>query len=169
MFTWRITKYNPNYRDEFGKYRKDEWTSYSDIGKIFNGYKVTKSDYLSVEDAYVEAIAFFMNSVKVTSLTVKCLEKKNKLEQALEVYPDEMITFFEALKEKDVLKISEIQYLARMVLREELWCKLENDEMFVHFGYDYYMYIGSFRLCKDSIEKIKKMGLFVEEYQSPYL
>lgn len=25
MFSWRITKYNPNYRDEFGRYKKSEW------------------------------------------------------------------------------------------------------------------------------------------------
>lgn len=29
----RITKYNPDNRDENGSYKLDEWTSISDIGK----------------------------------------------------------------------------------------------------------------------------------------
>ncbi len=32
-FMWRVTKYNPTFRDENGTYIKDEWTSFSDIGK----------------------------------------------------------------------------------------------------------------------------------------
>ena len=35
MYGWRITKYNPAFRDERGAYLKDEWTSVSDVGKSF--------------------------------------------------------------------------------------------------------------------------------------
>ena len=34
-----ITKYNPIYRNEFGHYQHDEWTSISDIGKSFEKMK----------------------------------------------------------------------------------------------------------------------------------
>lgn len=42
--------------------------------------------------------------------------------------------------------------------------------MFVHFGYDYYMYIGSSKeLPQDLRNKIENLGLFVENFESPYL
>ncbi len=63
----------------------------------------------------------------------------------------------------------EVADIARLVLRESLWCKLESDRMFVHFGYDYYMFIGSTEPCESTIKKIEKLGLFVEKFESPYL
>ena len=33
---YRITKYNPEFRDEEGRYILDEWTSVTDIGKEFH-------------------------------------------------------------------------------------------------------------------------------------
>jgi hypothetical protein len=42
--------------------------------------------------------------------------------------------------------------------------------MFIHFGYDYYMYIGSSKIAPDFlIKKIQDEDLFVEEFKSPYL
>lgn len=172
MFNWRVTKYNPNYRDEFRRYKRSEWTSFCEIGKVFDGNKLTNDNYIAIENAYVDAIVAFMNGVENTSLTVKGLEKKNNnimLNREHELYSDEMINFYAAVQENDVLSIRAIQHLARLVLREDLWCKLEKDDiMFVHFGYDYYMYIGSHKICVDAINKIKKRGLFVEDFISPY-
>lgn len=36
MKKYRISKYNPCNRDEQGRYIINEWTSYSDIGKLYN-------------------------------------------------------------------------------------------------------------------------------------
>jgi len=41
--------------------------------------------------------------------------------------------------------------------------------MFVHFGYDYYMYIGSKKKLVNEIEEMIRLGLFPVEMQSPYL
>jgi hypothetical protein len=172
MFNWRVTKYNPHYRDEVGRYKKYEWTSFCEIGRIFDGNKLTNDNYSDIENAYVEAIVAFMDSVEIKSLTVKGLEKKSNnimLNREHVLYSDEMINLYTALQENDVLNIREVQCLARLVLREDLWCKLEKDDiMFVHFGYDYYMYIGSHKICEDAINKIKERGLFVEDFVSPY-
>ena len=40
--------------------------------------------------------------------------------------------------------------------------------MYIHFGYDYYMYIGSSNACDNVRIKIQEEGLFVEEFKSPY-
>lgn len=41
MHKYRITKYDPQYRDEQGIYIREDWTSYSDIGKTYNGKLLT--------------------------------------------------------------------------------------------------------------------------------
>lgn len=172
MFNWRITKYNPNYRDEVGRYKKSEWTSFSEIGTTFNGKKLTTDDYSVIENAYVDIIVALMNELGIESLQVRDLEKMNNKFMPNKIdkfYSDEMVNFYISLQENDVLNIKEIQYLSRLVLRENLWCKLEKDHnMFVHFGYDYYMYIGSHKNCKNLINTIMGRGLFIEDFVSPY-
>jgi hypothetical protein len=110
--------------------------------------------------------------VKITTLTVKDLEKRNNhiiINREPGLYSDEMINLYATLQENDTLSLEEVQSLARLVLKEDLWCKLEKDNiMFVHVGYDYYMYIGSHTICEDAINKIRDRGLFVEEFISPY-
>jgi hypothetical protein len=54
MYNWRITKYNPAYRDNAGCYLKDEWTSISDIGNIYDREVITYETSKKVEDADVQ-------------------------------------------------------------------------------------------------------------------
>jgi hypothetical protein len=54
-------------------------------------------------------------------------------------------------------------------LREEFWCRLETEDRFLHFGYDYYMYVGVKTTCSASITFAREVGLFVEQFDSPYL
>lgn len=70
MLAWRITKYNPENRNEMGHYLIDEWTAYSDIGKNINGKRLTYAEYLTVENAYINAISLFMDCNNVTELSV---------------------------------------------------------------------------------------------------
>ena len=81
MFSWCITKYNPKNRDTRGAYLINEWTAYSDINKIIDGKSLNYTEYLAVENAYVNAINVFMICNGLTVLLVDCLEKKQKLYQ----------------------------------------------------------------------------------------
>ncbi len=79
-------------------------------------------------------------------------------------------TNFQVPKESN--NADKIIEIATKCLREELWCKIMSPyKLFVHFGYDYYMYIGSAKeLSTEIILEIEKLGLFVELIdQSPYL
>lgn len=174
MISWRITKYNPKYRNEKDEYQKDEWTSCHDIGKLYDGKEFTVDDYMAVENAYIDTVLSFVNGVNIKTLTVKYLEKHNdnniKFHKIPLIYTEEMIELFKRVHEGTVLEIRDIGHLCRLVLREQLWCKLENDnKMFIHFGYDYYMYIGCLSKPKRVINLIEKIGLFIEEFKSPYL
>ena len=63
-----------------------------------------------------------------------------------------------------------IVFIIQAILRNKLGCKLEFDNtMYVHFGWDYYMFISSAKACQSAIKKIEEIGLFVEPFVSPYL
>jgi len=170
MFSWKITKYNPKNRDSSGIYLdKDEWTSYSDIGTTIHNNIFTYQKYLAIEDAYVPSIILFMECNALEQLHIAGLEKTHTVLQNDPNNSEEMKKVFDAIQNRLAFDQKSIAIVARLVLREKLWCTLQAKDMFVHFGWDYYMYIGSTHMCDKAIAKIKAFGLFVEEYRSPYL
>ncbi len=171
MYNYRISKYNPIYRDNEGSYRINEWTSFSDIGLIYENKKFTMDDYLKIEDAYVKTIVSFMQHLNINLLGVCELEKYEKhliIDKFHGAYSIEIKNLYSSLQDGNILNISQIQNLSRLILREKLWCKLQCDMMYVHFGYDYYMYIGISEKCEDAVVINSRLGLFIEEYNSPY-
>lgn len=170
MFHWRVTKYNPKYRNERGIYLKDEWIMYSQIGTECGEEGIlTFEDYLKVEDAYVAAIIAFMESLHIETLMITHLSKRTKLKKhkhytaaMLDVHP--MLTDLQSITKEMIVPTT------RLILRENIWCKLVSPAMYVHFGWDYYMYIGSKKKCMDAVTLIEQSNLFVERGgQSPYL
>ncbi len=169
MFTWRITKYNPENRNSRGVYLLDEWTAYSDIGKIIAGKSLSYAEYLAVENAYVNVISLFMACNQLRELSVSTLEKKLDLtdDPNLDLA---MANLFKRIKKGLKLNRVEVEVVSRLVLREELWCIIESvDTMRVRFDWDYYMYIGSANKGEDTIYKIQQSGLFVEACDPEYL
>jgi hypothetical protein len=58
----------------------------------------------------------------------------------------------------------------RLALREELWCQLRSPRRaYLHFGYDYYVYLAVPNHCPQAIASAHNNGLFVEPFTSPYL
>ena len=163
----QITKYNPIFRNSMGHYTKDEWTAYSDIGKKYNGKLFTFQDYIITEDAYVYAVKAFMDCEGVSALKVISLE--NKFDDFDEHYTENMIYVFDSIKNKQTIRAEDIPDVVRLLLRENIWCKLEEKRLAIHVAYDYYMFIGSEKKCDKQIKEIEKRDLFVEPYESPYL
>lgn len=160
MFSWRITKYNPRNRDERGYYLDDkEWTCFSEVGT-----KVSEEDYLRIESDYINAITTFMDEMCLNRLYIN----------ALELWSDGVLShddsrFLRKIWVGKAVTVQEIRKLAKLTLRNDIWCKLScKKEFFVHFGYDYYMYIGASKDCPSSRKKTQDSGLFVEEFNSPY-
>lgn len=61
MALHEIVKYNSiNYLN--GVYITEEWSSKSDIGKIFNGHKFTINEYMQTEREYIDAVKIIMFS-----------------------------------------------------------------------------------------------------------
>jgi hypothetical protein len=151
---YRVTKYNPAFRDSSGAYTRDEWISFGDIGRSFDGVELTRGEYQRVEDAYVAAAIAFLRESAVPQLAVRTLEKKQ----------GQAVRFSEG----DALPIEQLPDVLRSVLREEFWCRLEATDAFVHVGWDYYMYVGVPRPCPAARRKAQELGLYVEDFASPY-
>lgn len=166
LLSYRITKYNPQNRNNEGNYLKNEWTSFSDIGKSYEGIPLTLEEYIKVEHAYIQAVLLMMQCVHIDQLQVQDLEKHARTLSSLSSASE--IHAFKNIKEGINLYTQEISDTIRLILREYLWCRLAAPKMYVHFGYDYYMYIGTAALCANAINTIHDMGLFVEPYISPY-
>jgi hypothetical protein len=155
MFEYRVTKYDPAERDVRGAYRRDEWILFSQIGSSFGGELFTAEQYRRVEDAYVAAALGFWREVRRPAIAVRGLENARGSRRA----PSEGA----ALTDETLLA-----EVIRGILQEEFWCRLEGDGCFLHFGWDYYMYIGVSESCPESCALAGASGLFVEPFVSPY-
>jgi hypothetical protein len=151
---YQITKYDPMLRDATGANTREEWTSFSDIGRSFGGIVLTQLEYRRVEDAYVAVALSFLRESGQISLTVRGLENKCN-------YPLEF-------GEGSILGLEQLGSVIRLVLREKCWCRLEGPDCYLHFGWDYYMYAGLPGPCPASQELAKQLGVFLEEFSSPY-
>jgi hypothetical protein len=150
---YRITKYDPKYRNPDGTYGKNEWTAISDIGKVFGKVLLTKKEYQEIENQYCDAVASIMEENKIPYLEIRGLERGAK----------------QGLRNGQRINEKEVKRIVRGALRETFWCKLHLDRrMFVHFGYDYYMYVGVSKEPAKSIQAINRGRLYVEPKQSPY-
>lgn len=151
MTEYRITKYNPTNRIN-GVYMTDEWTSISDIGKAFDGVTLSQDAYAKTEKAYIDCCIELIEKAKISKLYIKQAE-----------YYTENISF-----PSSISNTQEIRQVITACLREQCWLKLTSHDFFIHFGYDYYMYIGSSLPVESVIETAIHYGLFCEQYSSPY-
>jgi hypothetical protein len=165
MGEFRISKYDPALRNSDGSFVGETWTSISDIGRVFQGELFTEEEYLATEEAYVAAIRSTMRACGIEELRVKDLEV---LQEGSDSVPRSGNQVAPALVPVEGVTLSsqEVDAVVRLVLRECVWCRLVGDAgFFVHFGYDFYVYIGT---GSADIRPPVSHTLFVEEFPSPY-
>lgn len=166
MYSYKVFKYKIKNKNEI----INEWTSISDIGKEYNGKQFKYEEYIKTENTYIEAINMFIKLNKIKELTIDELEKYNYDKLIYDEYDIQIKELIKKVKNKMKIKTSDIELFIRAILREQIWAKLaSSDEFYIHFGYDYYMYIGSKAEPQKEIEQIEKMGLVIEKQLSPYL
>jgi len=155
---YRVTKYDPSLRNANSAFRRDDWTSYSDIGRTYNSIPLSESQYLAIEDAYLLSIEEFLREAKIKTLQLRELENNT---------PRAHPQFIQPLA---LLSVPQCVVFARIALRELAWGKLvAPGKAYIHFGYDYYMYLGLPTKCPKAIAAAQARGLFVERFRSPYL
>lgn len=172
MCAYRISKYNPLFRTENGYYLNDEWTSYSDIGKIFYNKVFTKDDYLSFENKYCDTVLSILKYLNIKKITIENLEiyfSKHKIKMLLNskdldfTKDDEKI--IDSLSNGKVLKSTDLTRYVKLILRDCFWCQLKNEEksMIIEFGQDFYIYVYCDYICESFINEYKSKGIFIEK------
>jgi hypothetical protein len=152
---YRVTKYNPEFRDERGlRYLPEDWTMFRQVGESFAGVILTLEEYERVESAYVDTAITFLREAGLSSITVADLENRRGLELSFQNGSN--------------LPLDKVADVIRGMLQEKFWCRLEGQDAFVHIGWDFYMYIGVPCRSIRTEQKAAELGLFVEELRSPY-
>lgn len=154
MFQYRVTKYDPAHRNERGHYTRDDWIMFSEVGSECGGTVLTLAAYELVERAYIDSAVGFLQAAGVRSLSARGVESSKGSPSA----PSEGAR----------LELAELPPVMQSLLREEYWCRLEASNAFVHFGWDFYMYLGLPEPCGVDRERACERGLFVEPFESPY-
>jgi hypothetical protein len=169
MYGFRVTKYDPARRDERGAFLDPDWTSHADVDRVVGGRTLLLADYLEVESAYAAAARAFFQEARCPSLTVVDLESHEPQPRTIELGLTDVLE--PVVQDGDRIGDTEIERLCRLNLRELVWCKLEAESkaFYLHFGYDYYMYVGTQAPSEDVIRRVEASGLFVEPMRSPYL
>ena len=159
--SYRITKFNPENRNSKGGYLVDEWTSFSDSGKDFNGIRFTYEDYILTEDKYILSILEFCNFYGIKEFDIVNPELNEP--ETWDKHSLHLKETFETIIGKKTILSADTGNLARLILREYFWCDLKNYEKGIHFGYDYYMYFDTGSEMPEELKiKIQNIGLYIE-------
>ena len=146
-----VVKYRPEFYDEHGHYTKDEWTSICDVDKEYDGHKFTYSEYIEVENNYVDFIKELMEYSEMEYVTICRLTLCDSISNQI-VKNKRFRDVNEPLKELDKslrkgarIHRSKIGSYIRACLRELVDISFENKGKGFEFdfGYDYYMHIRS--------------------------
>ena len=159
-----VTKYNPTYRDNNGRYTSNEWIGFFQVGQVVDGKIITLEEYLQIEGKYIEAAYNFFKFHKCDSILLKNVEKKDIASYSL-ADKSQLFLFYESISDGQIIPLKDLDLLVQLILRELLWGELfciNNPEIAVRFGYDFYMYFNSNRDMTDLFKEIAKLGLYVE-------
>ena len=147
MNYYRISKYDPASRVN-GVYQKDEWTSYSDVGLIFDGVMFTEADYCRTENQYLQFFLRILQETNTDGVKIAQLERYKPVPWRL----------------GQILRGERLDSFLRDCLREKCWGRLENDALVFEFGYDYYLHLAC-GVDRETVEAaVKEEGLFLEDW-----
>jgi hypothetical protein len=123
-YWYRVTKYDPKKRRPDGTYSdQTEWTEFNEVKNPTYNFK----DYLLTENAYIYTIHYFIEKNKEKQFQLFSKEVKNKSTGNSVLFEN----------------LIEVEYNVKKILRRKMWSKIRCKNMCVHFGWDYYMFIGS--------------------------
>ena len=165
MHFYRISKYNPEFRDQQGRYMKqEEWTSISDIGKLkdSNGNILTIEEYLKVENAYIQTCKKFFELNSVESLKIVNVNFHEVVKDSDSPQDVELQNFLNSFAEKQEVNSSEIKSAIQTVLRELGDFQLQSETLAIAAGYDYYLYIASELEFDENKLNIDGVDIYIE-------
>ncbi len=136
MYKYRISKYNPIFRNSAGKYMNDEWTSISDIGKIYNNKKFTQNEYIEIENKYISAIMLVVKKMNIDKMQVNNLYVWKSIKDILyeikkfqygELYTNSMLKLY-----KDITKNINIDNINYTHLTNKYLCNVRKNKIILN-------------------------------------
>lgn len=169
-FFYRITKYNPLFRDSNGFYIPDEWTFFAQVGQKFNGKLFTYEEYVRFENCYIDAILSFMKELGLGYIFLRNLECPDRGLVIENLSGLNLRLFLDSIPPLGLIRVETVPLVCRLLLRDYIGgVLLVPGVISIDFGWDYYMYIATSKLCTQAINEVVSSGLFVEEKSSPWL
>lgn len=127
---YSISKYDPANRID-GIYTQDEWTDYSDIGRIYSSHLLTKGEYLAAERNYLSTIHDILDQLDIYQMDLRHPEMYGNfrgLKRILKLYP------------RTKSRAGILSFI-QGCLRNKYWGELYHPELTISTGYDYYLNI----------------------------
>ena len=69
-YKYRVSKYDPQYRDASGSYQKEEWTFFAQLGTRVAGRVLALREYQRVEKNYLDTIREMLKEARVVGARV---------------------------------------------------------------------------------------------------
>ena len=164
-----ITKYSPEgYHD--GVYALDEWTSFYDIGKSFNGSVLTFQEYQTIEKCHIDVVSQLLSETNCRFLIIEYIEiYKDSLIHDLKKSPynEELlkhIKLFMGMGKGRRIHINLLEPVLKFWLREYCYMILSNKSKHLKFeiGYDFYLNV----CCDISTRRLREIvnsnGLYLD-------
>ena len=126
------------------------WNSFFDIETL-----TSENEYLYIESLYIDLLLEIAREIDVAFFVIAEFENYDSL----------------ALKDGQNINLEKLPFVAKSILRDKCWCKLVNDSMEIHFGYDYIIYVVINKVnvnIKPILNEYTGM-LVIDERMSPYL
>ncbi len=165
-YWFRITKYNPENRNELWHYIVDEWTAISDVEE----YNIRWNEYKKVEFAYADFILRLLDKFNYKKLQIFSLVKIFKWREFSKLrirwlWKEWKTLFKDIINErKKELSLNDISIYISFLLREMLWWFLIWEKIEIKTWYDYYMYVlTTDKNIYEYLKNVKDDILFIEE------
>lgn len=166
---YRLSKYNPAYRNNEGAYRKNEWTSICDIGTEYDDGILTVSTYLKVEESYCKVVKAILEKYSESSFSIQRVERYVDTTSASLIVNKYGIDFsindifhFNAIKQNHKISIDEVEFYLKFLLRELVWYVLVGKEISITVGHDYYVHLQSKNPLETFEDYVANEGLYLE-------
>ncbi|WP_416729348.1 hypothetical protein [Fictibacillus sp. JL2B1089] len=174
MYKYRITKYNPVFRDNEGIYLENDWTGISDLGKSFNGKELTMEQYKETEENYISAIQLIMSYMKTPYLKIEdAIQSFSKdmffdlIADYKPLYTKDIIDFYLDIKNINEVRQDNCKLLLSLMLREDIGAKVFYPrKLKVFIGYDYLMSVHTSRPLEPIFHEIEQYNLYVEDFSN---
>lgn len=146
-FHCHLIKYDP--AKAIVNYDDGSWTSFSDVGKVFDGVELTMETYLETEQVHLDAIRTMAMESRAS-------------------------TFRDEYRPARSLTLDHMLEQVRSALRDEdagWWWNSQDLDFYIIVGWDYHLYVGSHVECVQGVTLALNSGLHprLDEGPSPYL